>query len=339
MTGIAILGAGVIAGYHLRASRDLPDARVTWVADLDRDRAKALGATCGARTTADPAEAVAAPDVDAVIVAVPTPAHRTLVELAAAQGKAVLCEKPLARTLADAEAIVAACRRARVRLMVGQVVRFFPEYARLHQALREDAIGRVGLVRASRVGPPPGASRAWFADFAASGGVVLDMMIHEFDLLRWWFGEVSRVYATGLGATAPASGRDHAQALLRFTGGPIAHVEASWSHAAFRTTIELAGEHGILRHDSEESAALRFDLPGDGTAGPCVIRRGADPVEPWRRQLRHFLDRLRDGVPFLADGEDGARAVELALAALASIRTGRPVHFVDGRAPRQELVP
>jgi predicted dehydrogenase len=337
MTGIAILGAGAIAGYHLRASQDLPDARVTWVADLDRGKAEALAATCEARATVDPAEAVAAPDVEAVIVAVPTPAHRALVELAAFHGKAVLCEKPLARTLEDAEAIVAVCRRAGVRLMVGQVVRFFPEYARLHQALREDAIGRVGVVRAARIGIAPAGSRAWFGDFAASGGVVLDMMIHELDLLRWWFGEVSRVYATGFGAAAPASGRDHAQALIRFAGGTIAHVEASWSHAAFRTTIELAGVYGILRHDSEESAALRFDLPGDGSAGPSVARRGADPIEPWRRQLRHFLDRLDDGAPFLVGGEDGAGAVELALAALTSIRTGRPVHFVDGRAPRQEL--
>ena len=86
MTGIAILGAGAIAGYHLRASRDLPDARVTWVADLDRGKAEALAASCGARATADPAEAVAAPDVAAAIVAVPTPAHRALVELAAAHG-------------------------------------------------------------------------------------------------------------------------------------------------------------------------------------------------------------------------------------------------------------
>lgn len=338
MTRIAILGAGAIAGYHLRASLGLPDAEITWIADIDRARAEALAATAASRvrTTTVPAEAVAAPDVDAVIVAAPTPAHRELTDLAAAHGKPVLCEKPLARTIEDAEAMVVACDRAGVRLMVGQVVRFFPAYARLHRALQDGEIGRVGRVRAARVGPHPGGSRAWFADFAASGGVVLDMMIHELDLLRWWFGDVERVCAARP-AVLPTSGVDYAQGLLRFASGTIAHVEASWAHAAFRTTIELAGEHGILRHDSEESAALRLDLPGDHGAQPAVTRRVPDPIEPWRRQLRHFLDRLADGAPFQASGEDGARAVELALATLASIRTGRPVVFAGGRPPREEI--
>src|SRR5689334_20257761 len=146
MMRIALIGAGAIANTHVQASQQLSDVEITWVADLDRVRAETLASLVGAKATADPAEATAAPDTDAVIVAVPTLAHRSTVELAALHGKAVLCEKPVARTVADAEAIVKVCREAGVPLMVGQVVRFFPAYRRLKAALDEDAIGKPGVV-------------------------------------------------------------------------------------------------------------------------------------------------------------------------------------------------
>ena len=137
MKRIALLGAGAIAEVHLEAARQIPGAAITWVVDIDRAKADRLAAKAGARSTSDAAEAVASNDTDAVIVAVPTPAHRAMVELAASCGKDILCEKPLARTRDDADAIVAVCDAAGVRLMTGQVVRFFPEYQRIHAALQE----------------------------------------------------------------------------------------------------------------------------------------------------------------------------------------------------------
>ncbi len=334
MMRIALIGSGAIAEIHARTCREMPGIEVTWVTDLDLGRAEALAAMVGARASTDSAGAIASVETDAVIVAVPTPAHREIVELAAMHGKAVLCEKPLARTMADAETIVAACERAGVRLMVGQIVRYFPAYQRVHAALQADAVGRPGLVRASRVGPHPGPDRAWFWDKSASGGVVLDLMIHELDFLRWCFGDVSRIYASGPGEAQ--QGLDYAQAALRFDSGVIAHVEASWAHAAFRTTIELAGERGILSYDSEASSALRIDEPG-AEGPPAVSHRDAYPIAPWRAQLQHFIERLADGAPFLVSGDDGLRAVELALAVRHSIVSGHPVHFENGRVSRAEV--
>jgi UDP-N-acetylglucosamine 3-dehydrogenase len=330
MTRIALIGAGVIANTHLQASQQLSNVEITWVADIDRVRAETLASIVGAKATDDPAEAIAAADTDAVIVAVPTLSHRPMVELAAAHGKAVLCEKPLARTVADAEAIVATCQQANVPLTVGQVVRFFPAYQRLKAALDEDAIGKPGMARVARIGPHPGPTRAWFNDPAASGGVVLDMMIHELDLLRWWFGDVVRLYGLGMQKVVP--GRDYAQASLRFASGTVAHVEASWSHAAFRTTVEIAGERGMVQYDSEQAAAIRIDRPEIDGQPSSVTRRYADTLGPWREQLRHFVDRLGDGEPFLVTGEDGVRAVDLALAVRHSIVSGQPVSIVNGRA-------
>ncbi len=337
MTRIAVVGAGAMARVHARSCLNLPEVEVTWVADEDGARAEALAAEVGARATTRVEEAVGAADVDAIVIAVPTPSHRPVTELAATHGKHVFCEKPIARTVEDAEAMVAACRRSGVRLMIGHVVRFFPEYVRIHELVRDGAIGQVGLVRASRLNQTPGTQRPWYTDLERSGGLIVDMMIHDLDTLRWYFGEVERLFAHGLSYTPYQPRTDYALAVLRFTNGVIAHVEASWAHARFRTAIEVAGEYGTIRHDSQVSAAIRLErtVPPEPGEGAYVL--GSTLTEgPYQVELRHFLACLRDGTPFLVEGEEAIRALELALAVLDSVRTGQPMHFIDGRPARQE---
>jgi predicted dehydrogenase len=329
MTRLAIIGAGVISTIHAKAVRAIPNATVTWVADQDLARAETLAGGLGARATASNEEAISAADVDAVLVTVPTPFHRPVVELTAAAGKHVLCEKPVARTVDDAEAIMTACNAAGVRLMIGHVVRFFPEYSRVKKALDAGEIGQVGIARLTRVGPSPTPTRAWFANTALSGGVVVDMMIHDLDTLLWYFGPIERIFASG-------SGDVYAQAAIRFASGVVGHVEASWVHARFRTTLEIAGEHGILSRDSDVTAPLRIDRIGDD-GDSSVERRGIWPELPYLLQLQHFVDRLEDGQSFLTDGAVGRNALEAALAVRTSIQTGRPVHFVDGHPAAGEI--
>ena len=337
MLRIAIVGAGAIGAVHAEACRRLPDVAVTWVADQDAGRAEALAGPIGARATTDNAAAVGADDVDAVLIATPTPFHRPATELAAAHGKHVFCEKPIARTVADGEAMIAACRQAGVRLMVGHVVRFYPEYVRIHQLLHEGAIGQVGVVRASRVNAPPQAQRAWYRDLEGSGGLIVDMMIHDLDTLRWYFGEVERVYAHGLSYGPHAEKVDHAVALLRFANGVIAHVEASWAHASFRTALEISGEHGTIRHDGAATAALTLERPTPRTPQERGIAQSGPLAEsPYQTELRHFADRVRSGESFLVEGEEAVRSLAVAVAALESVRTGRPVHLADGREQPQE---
>lgn len=332
MTTIAIAGAGTMGTMHAASCRNLPGVTATWVVDPDRDRADALAATLGARPAYDLAEALADPALDAVIVAVPTPYHRPLTEQAAAAGKHVFCEKPIALTLADAAAMTDACRRAGVRFMVGHVVRFFPEYVRIRELLAEGAIGQVGVVRAARLNAYPYAGRAWYTNFDWSGGPIVDMMIHDLDTLRWYFGEVARVYARGLSDSPHRSVVDYGLAILRFGDGTIAHVETSWAHTSFRTSIEIAGSAGIIRHSSEETAALRLEStgpPGAATDG-VQVPRGPLAESPYQTELRHFVDRLADDEPFLTGGDEATRSLAVALAILESVRTGRAIPFTDG---------
>jgi predicted dehydrogenase len=227
--------------------------------------------------------------------------------------------------------------------MIGHVVRFFPDYARLYDELQRGAVGQVGVVRASRLNVYPanaqgGGGRSWYADLAVSGGVILDLMIHDLDTLRWYFGPVERVFARSLSYTAHQPQVDYALAILRFVNGVIAHVEASWAHASFRTAIEITGEHGALRTSSEETRPIHVErvVPAPPPAG-AVVPRGPLPAGPYEMELRHFLACLTSGVPFLTTGEEGMRALEIGLAVLESVRTGRPVHFTDDRPIFEEV--
>lgn len=344
MTRLAIIGAGTMGAIHARSCMDIPDADAAWVVDTEFARAEALADALGARATADLDAALGDSDVEAVIVAVPTYLHRAVTERAAAQGKHILCEKPIARTGEDAEAMLAACERAGVRLMVGHVVRFFPDYARIRDELERGAIGQVGVVRASRLNVYPanaqgGGGRAWYADLSLSGGPILDLMIHDLDTLRWYFGAVERVFARSLSHTPYQPRVDYALAIIRFASGVIAHVEASWAHSGFRTAIEITGEHGALRHASGETAPIRVELV-DPTPPPtgALVPRGPLPAGPYEIELRHFLSCLASGDPFLTNGKEGLRSLELALAVMESARTGRAIPFAGDR-PVFEGVP
>jgi len=321
---VAIVGAGSLGSVHARAAASLPGVRVSWVADIDQERAADLAGQVGASASADVGGVLGRDDVDAVVVAVPTDRHREVVELAAESGKHVFCEKPLALTLPGARAMIAACDRAGVRLMAGQVVRFFPEYARIGTLLREGAVGRVATVRARRLNVHPGSHRSWYADPARSGGLIMDLMIHDLDTLRWYFGEAERVMAHDLSTRPSAGTLDYAVATIRFRGGEVGHVEASWAHQGFRTSIEVAGDAGLLRHDSQEGISLRTERPGS-LGGDYLVPTGPAGESPYRAELRHFFDRLADGEPFLTPGEDAAASLALALAVRDSARTGQPV--------------
>lgn len=314
---------------HARVLQEIPDASVGWIVDQDLDRAEALARNLGARATSNYLDALNTNDIDAVLVTTPTPFHRTVVELAAAHGKHVFCEKPIARTIKDAEAMIATCDRAGTRLMVGHVVRFSPESERIKETLEAGTLGQIGVARATRVGRTPALTRAWFGDTTQSGGVVVDLMIHDLDTMIWYFGDVERAYAH-------VTHSGYAQAIVRFVSGVIAHLEASWAHARFRTTFEVAGQYGVVNYDSDDSAAFRLDLFGDNGSA-FVERKPAWTDRPYLLQMQHFLDRLADSAPFFVDGVDGQRALEAALAVLASSRSGRPIHFENGRPISKEI--
>ena len=329
MQKVGVVGAGNIAQIHGKCWSDLPVRLQGWF-DVVPAAAARSAQTWGG-IIFDSLEDLLT-DCDIVDVCTSVQHHKDVVLAAAAQGKAIVCEKPLARTVADCQEIVAYCEDAGSRLFVAQVVRFFPQFVAAREALVSGQLGDPAVIRTVRAfGFPGGGSHGaaqQYGDFQRSGGVVLDVAIHDIDYQRWCFGEVDRVFARGL-LEAGIPQTDHALVSLRFASGAIGHIEASWAHkqGLSRTHLEIAGTKGVMEWDSRDKDPLETATTATGGARKLTPYAGKD--HPWHAELSHFVQCLESGAPFRVSPEDGLMAVKISEAVLHSIRTGQPVHVTE----------
>lgn len=311
---------------HAEAYAALPNAELVAVCDARRESALELASSHGAQACADLAEALERFEIDVVDICTPTPTHLDYIKTAAAAGKSVCCEKPLARTIGHAQEAIRVCREAGVTLFVAHVLRWFPEFRKLRDLVAEGAVGEPVIARTSRGAPYPRGVGDWFADVKQSGGVVLDMVIHDFDWLRWLFGKVKRVYARGLYESGIPH-IDYALITLRFESGVIAHVEANWARpSGFLATAEVAGTEGLVSFSSAESVPLVIERrAADGERAGVTVPESPTSVSPYHAELEHFIECLETGRETDVRPEDGLEAVRIGEAALRSIGTGQPV--------------
>ena len=305
-----------MAGVHADAWDVTPD-RIVAVFDPDRERASKLAAEHGA-SVADDFESLVAM-VDVVDICTPTHMHAASVTAAAQAGVDIVCEKPLARTAAEALDAVAACDAAGVRLLVGHVVRFFPEYAAARNAVVAGDIGDVGIVRLDRSTYLPAGASTWFSDRSKSGGVVLDLMIHDVDYARWVAGDVERVYARG------AMGGDHVLATLSHTNGAISHIQGSWAYprGSFRATLEIAGSDGLIQRHAAESFVESVGAQSEVSDVPEPPSSSAE--SPYVTEIKHFSGVLHGEIESRVTAVDGALAVAVCDAIAESLETKRAV--------------
>ena len=319
---VGVVGAGFIGAVHLGAYANIPEAEVVGVADARPEIAAAGAAVVGARPYASYEELVAAEDVEVVDICLPTAYHRALALKAAQDGRNAIVEKPLARNLEDAEAIIDAFSGVGGRLFVGHVVRFFPEYAKIKAMIDAGELGTVGVVRTSRRSPFLTGWNDWYADRRMSGGLLLDLVIHDFDFLRWSLGEVERVYARGV-LGREYNRLDYALVTLRFAGGAIAHVEGQWGYPGpFNYSIEVGGSRALVSVDSAEPAPV--ELLG-GAIGAGESPDVAVGKSPYQTELEHFLHCITTREESLVEPRDAYEALRIGLAATEAATTGRPV--------------
>ncbi|MBM3189742.1 MAG: Gfo/Idh/MocA family oxidoreductase [Chloroflexi bacterium] len=322
---LAILGAGTIGSIHGLCVEHVPATEVSAVWSRSGDKAHALAGRLDARVCSSVAEAVSRPDVDAVLVCTPTFLHEEHALAAIRAGKHVICEKPVARTLPEAARIIEAAQRAGVHLLVAHVVRFFPEFRRLHDLVLDGTIGRPALVRMSRAASFPRGSGDWHNDLERSGGVLLDMGIHDLDWLLWTFGPARRIHARGLLQRGQAF-LDYALVTLRLASDAIAHVECSWAEReGFRVHEEVSGDAGLLTYDSEDSTALRIDLrhpPARETGVEVPTTYTAQ--SPYVLQLQHFARCIQGLEELIITPAEAYEALRVSLAGLEAIRSGQP---------------
>lgn len=332
MLQVLVIGAGTMGRTHAAAYTSMPGVKLAGIADIRAEKAQQLADKYGAQAYASFEAAVAslgATRIDVIDVCLPTPFHKDYVVKAADIGKHVICEKPLARSEADARFMINYCQDKGVRLFVGHVLRFFPEYVKAKSLLDQGSIGKPAVIRAGRGGGYPVGWNHWYSDFGASGGITLDAMIHDFDYLRWCFGEVERVYAKGLHGRHQAQ-LDYSLVTLRFRSGVIAHVEGTWAHEGFSMNLEMAGTSGVIDYDSAKDSPLLFKTRSSAATVPGVVVPES-PLErsPYYRELEHFMSCIRDGSEPVVSAEDAYEALRIALAALASMASGEPVVIED----------
>lgn len=326
MIRIGIAGSGFMATVHALRYAEIDDVEVAAVASPSRPTDFAAEYAPAAEVYADPVEMYDTEDLDAVDVCTPTDTHRELTVPALERGLHVLCEKPVARTLSDAEAMADAAASADATVTAGHTLRFFPEYETARERVRAGDVGEPGNVRTLR--QSPFAEKAdWFQDDARSGGVLLDLAIHDLDFLRWTFGEVERVFAR----RQRFDDEEFGLATLRFSDDTVAHVDARWPNRPdlpFRTAFEIAGDDGLLEFDSELVDPIEV-------RSAAAMEPARDPIDeplekdPYRRELEAFVDCVRNGTDPPVPIDEGIATLCVGLAALESAERGRPI------APRE----
>jgi predicted dehydrogenase len=326
---VAVIGLGAMGLRWARALAEHAGADLCVVSDVRKDVGRRSADELAASFVPEALEAAVHRDVDAVVVCTPEHLHVDLSLAAMDAGKAVMVEKPLAHTVADAEAIRDRALDRGVPVLVGHILRFEPRYAAVRDAVAAGAIGAVQAVRHERIG--------LVTDQEILRGrttIALYYGVHEFDLARWYAGEVERVYAEHSDGVLRAHGyelEDLYSAVLRFRNGAHGTAMLGWSLPA-RTPgygiggVTVIGEHGVVRVSQGDVGLLVVDADGlrdvDAYYAPAVHGRirGALAAE-----VDHFVECARGAAEPACTPADGVEAVRISLAMEASARLRTPV--------------
>jgi predicted dehydrogenase len=323
---VGIVGAGFMGTTHAAGWAETPAQIAGFAAETNNEAGK-LAEKYNAKVYSSLDKML--PDVDVVDICSPTHLHHEMALKAAASGKHVVCEKPLARTTQQAQEIVVACKKAGVQLLVAHVVRFFPEYALAHSAVAEGQIGKPGVIRLHRGSyRPKKPAGNWFLDEEKSGGILMDLMIHDYDYACWIAGDVESVSARRVTEAHPNAPVDYGLVILSHRSGALSHISGAWAYPppTFRTKLEIAGDRGLIEFDSDTTAPIQNLILKSNDGAPDVGLPSSPVSEsPYTTQIKEFYQALVDGTTPRVTASDGLRAVQIAEAAIQSARSGQPV--------------
>ena len=327
---IGVIGLGRMGRLytHMLATQ-IKDVQLYAVADVnERARSEAAGELNVSHIFADPYELIALPELDAVVITTPTSTHHELVIAAAGAGKAIFCEKPLALSLENTRSALEAVARAQVPLQIGFMRRFDTAYQKAKSMIEGGQIGYP--VTFKSIGRDPFCPDPKYADPAKSGGLILDMAIHDFDLARWLMhSEVERVTAEGsilvCKVLESVGDIDNAVINMRFVSGALGNVEVSRNaFYGYDIRTEVLGSEGaVMIGVHQHTPVLLLTRSGaQHDVTPYLMERFGDA---YRTQLQHFIYCLCNDQPPLVSGADALAAYEIGVAATQSCQTGLPV--------------
>jgi len=339
--GVGIIGSQFVATIHAESLRSCAQAEIKAVASPTSDHAQAFAERFAIpRHFSDYRQLLALPEIDMVVVGAPNQLHCAIALDAAAAGKHVVVEKPLCLNLDEADRMIEACGKAKVKLMYAEELCFAPKYVRLKQLLDSGALGRPTLVKQSEKHDGPHADHFWDVE-RSGGGVTMDMGCHAVEFFRWMLGRpaIKSVYAqmTTLVHGEKTRGDDNAILVLEFEDGTIAVAEESWTKlGGMDDRAEVHGSVGVafadLLHGNaiETYSAKGYDYAVE-KAGSTAGWSFTIYEEAWNygfpQEMAHFVDCVQNDRKPLVTGEDGRMVLQAIFAAYESARTGCKVRL------------
>src|SRR6266851_5783801 len=299
---VGVVGVGVMGSNHARVLAEFPGVVLAGVADPDRKQALYVGSTVGCPAVGS-IEELLDRGVDAVSIAAPTHLHRDIALACIARSVHVMVEKPIASTVAEGEDIITAARRAGLTLMIGHVERFNPAVQAIAEAIRNEDILSIAI---TRVGPfPPRMSNV---------GVVIDLAVHDIDLICWFTGSKIVEVQPQL-SNAVAEREDIALLQFRTASGVLAHINTNWLTPFKARTVHVATRNKYITGDLLTRQVTEcFGFKPDGSYSMRHLPVGHD--EPLRAELQAFVAAVRSGGVAAVTGDEGVASLEIAIRCL-----------------------
>jgi myo-inositol 2-dehydrogenase / D-chiro-inositol 1-dehydrogenase len=325
----ALFGCGRIGRVHADSIDVHPRAELAWVYDPIESAALEIAKQYGAAAAPTADAAIDDPRVDAVVIASATPTHVDLLTRAVRAGKAVLCEKPIDLDLARVDRCWTEIAALNPTVMIGFNRRFDPSFREVHERIAAGDIGRLEQLTIVSRDPAP-ATRDYLA---ASGGLFRDMTIHDFDLARFYLGEVVDVYATGANLVADYIAElgdiDGAVVVMRGADGALCQITNSRrSVFGYDQRLEAFGSAGMLSVGNQHPTSVRLSNATQTEAAHEYLNFFLDRYTPaYRAELDHLITALEQGSQPSPGFADGREALALADAAVESLQTSRAVQL------------
>ncbi len=321
--GVGVIGCGGLGTTLARHLVTIEGAELVAGADISAEQRRKFKAQFDIPMYPHHRQVLSRSDVKAVLVVTPNDSHARIVVEALEAGKHVFCEKPMALNVAQCDRMIAAAERKGLKLMVGQVLRLFGIFSKIKEIVASGVIGEPFGMFTTRTSFGGGFMGTWREYARKAGGTLLEINAHELDYMRFVMGEVESVSAQmGHFAKSGVEYEDLAFVELKFRNGGIGALYSSLSSAIGAYNGAIHCKEGTLTHG--------------GFGGPITYAKfGQEPTvlepkdiqaeDPYRHELRSFVECLLKGTPMVFDGRDGRAAVEIAQAAYLSAKRGRPV--------------
>ncbi len=331
---VCLIGAGRAGLVHARnLAQRTPRGELAAVCDTNATLLNETGDELGipqAMRFADYREAVRSPAIDAVVIVTPTFLHREIAVAAAEAGKHVFLEKPMAVTIEECQAIIAATGKANVKLQIGFMRRFDEGFMRAGEVLDSGELGRVMIIKST--GRGPGGPGPWMWDLKKSNGIVAEVNSHDIDSLHWYTGSaITTAYAQGHNFKMPEAREkfpdfyDNVVATFRFADDTLGVIDGTCpAHYGYDARVEILCEKGVIFVGSAKQEGMEYITVEQGLRGSAVKSWRTLFRDAYLAEMEHFIDCvLRDQQPRVT-GLDGLHAVAVVLAVNESIRTGLP---------------